>query len=150
MNKEYSRVVSALTLFFANPTDKLQAIVLSKGGWEGWLQCELWNVLNDGFVVDDYQYEGKSYMREERYLDGTTFCDLVDDDRNFWIELKAYGIFRDLNDFINKFKDDIQKIGRIYVPAIAVVVIPKIYEKESMFEDIKPIMLYGMTRLQYL
>jgi len=97
---------------------------LSKGGWEGWLQCELWYIMSI--------YDKKEVEREVAYPSpqNKKRCDLViKSDKDIWIELKAFGIFRksSVPDFVKKVEKDVKKI-KDYRPAntqgFAFVVVP--------------------------
>ncbi|MEL6141520.1 MAG: hypothetical protein AAFU67_07860, partial [Bacteroidota bacterium] len=106
-------------------TEKANALSLSKGGWEGWLQCELW-----GTVTVDYQITTE---REVSYPDENTRCDLVctpgPPNSQLWIEIKAYGIFRqgDENHFLDGIARDVYKLMHMRPPfteGLSLVVIP--------------------------
>ena len=55
---------------------------LSKGGWEGWLQCELWGYLG----ID--KSPNLEVEREVRYPNTNYYCDLVVGGE-IWVEIKA-------------------------------------------------------------
>ena len=87
-------------------TEKAAALCLSKGGWEGWLQCELWGHLN---IKKKLEAE-----REVAYPGSSKRCDLVirSSDPELWVELKAYGVFRegDADRFLNAVAADVYKM----------------------------------------
>jgi len=96
---------------------------LSKGGWEGWLQCELWRYLT---------YQNRSAERELPYPKGKARCDLVVNDTGqppLWVEIKAFGHFRegDADRFLDGIALDVQKLpGRPPgTSGLMLVVIPK-------------------------
>lgn len=89
---------------------KAAALSLSKGGFEGWLQAELWYLINTTI--------GESADREVAYSNGSV-CDLVCYDvmrngekANQWVELKALGEFREasVKGFIRDVIYDLSKI----------------------------------------
>lgn len=86
---------------------KAAALSLSKGGWEGWLQCELWYYLN---VT---KQPAESTEREVKYPNNPQYCDLVSG--NQWIELKAFGEFREGDEqrFMDSVAQDVHKLGNI-------------------------------------
>ncbi len=93
---------------------------LSKGGWEGWLQCEYWNRLN---------ISGLATEREAYYPRSRERCDLVTIS-NDWIELKAFGIFRegDESSFLKSIAADVYKLDHNKpsgAKGVIFVVIPK-------------------------
>lgn len=99
-------------------------ISLSRGGWEGWLQCELWIYLN---YVMRMEVE-----REVSYGDGRDY-DLVIRERDnpeLWIELKAFGVFRegDIPQFLDSVALDVQKLDTIsqWKKTLMIVVIPNV------------------------
>jgi hypothetical protein len=81
---------------------KAGELSLSKGGWEGWLQCELWAALNSNKIANE---------REVSFPGTRKRCDLVVK-QILWIELKAYGIFRegDANEFLDAVAADVDKL----------------------------------------
>lgn len=85
-------------------TERAKELFLSKGGWEGWLQCELWSRLNM-----DYRL---STEREIKYDLLSYYCDLVIQEE-VWVELKAFGLFRenDLSNFVAGVIRDVDKIN---------------------------------------
>ena len=84
---------------------RAQALSLSKGGWEGWLQCELWNAVGDA---------GTTIERERKYPGYNQFCDLVCvlDLSEHWIEIKAFGQFQEAKArvFLDTFANDVLKL----------------------------------------
>lgn len=99
-------------------------LCLSKGGWEGWLQCELWRYLT--FVRDE------SVEREIAYPNTSNRCDLVVSPSRsvqMWVEIKAYGLFRqgDENNFLDSIAADLYKLDN-YKPkntsGLMLVVVP--------------------------
>ncbi|MGK4350838.1 hypothetical protein ACSMFN_11205 [Enterobacter sichuanensis] len=88
--------------------EKASSLSLSKGGFEGWLQAELWYNLN---II-----KGESTEREVQYPHSLTYCDLVCDATMTkpaqWVEVKAYGIFRDGDEprFLDGVAADVMKI----------------------------------------
>lgn len=88
-------------------TEAAVSLCLSKGGWEGWLQCELWRYL----TIE----KNESPEREVAYPDSRNRCDLVasDDGTPLWVEIKAFGIFRtgDEDLFLDSIGLDIQKLS---------------------------------------
>lgn len=90
--------------------EKNYALCLSKGGFEGWLQVELWYYLN--------VLQGVSAAREVAYPTGGGYCDLVCDATRDqpaqWIEIKAFGAFRDGDEkrVLESVGEDIVKIQR--------------------------------------
>ncbi|MEM7758647.1 MAG: hypothetical protein AAF298_11045 [Cyanobacteria bacterium P01_A01_bin.40] len=103
-------------------TEKAGAMCLSKGGWEGWLQCELWWHLS---IEKKLEVE-----REVSYPGSSKRCDLVLRNSNpeLWIELKAYGVFRegDADRFLNAIATDVLKIEDLPSTAngLVLVVLP--------------------------
>ncbi|UKO98628.1 hypothetical protein [Nostoc sp. UHCC 0870] len=98
----------------------VDAICLSKGGWEGWLQCELWVRLSLARRM--------TVEREVPYADGG-YCDLVvQGNPELWVELKAFGVFRegDIPRFLDSVALDVQKLGTITIEkkALMILVIP--------------------------
>lgn len=104
-------------------SESAAALCLSKGGWEGWLQCELWRYLT---VVKNEPVE-----REIAYPGSRTRCDLVatHDGAPLWVEIKAFGIFRegDPDVFLDSIGLDIQKLAEkpAGARALVLVVVPK-------------------------
>ncbi|WP_312186931.1 hypothetical protein [Leclercia sp.] len=90
--------------------EKNYALCLCKGGFEGWLQVELWYYLNIIMRV--------SAAREVAYPTGDGYCDLVCDASEGkpaqWIEIKAFGAFRDGDErrVLESVGEDIVKIQR--------------------------------------
>ncbi|WP_233874624.1 hypothetical protein [Paraburkholderia adhaesiva] len=84
------------------------SLCLSKGGWEGWLQCELWSYLTTT--------RNESPEREVAYPGRAERCDLVVmvNGVTTWVEIKAYGIFRegDTNRFLDSIGLDIMKLNQ--------------------------------------
>lgn len=107
-------------IYLVNTEQKAAALALSKGGWEGWLQCELWLhlVMNSITVERELAYPG---MRLR--------CDLVvgDSQPRIWTEIKAFGIFREDEQFIEVIRQDALKLNSVPVgdTALLVVVVPK-------------------------
>ncbi len=99
------------------------ALCLSKGGWEGWLQCELWRHLT---VTRNEVVE-----REIGYPGGRERCDLLAsyEGTPLWVEIKAFGIFRegDADRFLDSIGLDVMKLDRkpAATRGISVVVVPK-------------------------
>jgi hypothetical protein len=99
------------------------SLCLSKGGWEGWLQCELWRYL----TID----KNESPEREVAYPGGGERCDLVVSYNGapLWVEIKCFGIFRegDANRFLDSIAKDIWKLDRKPAGAggLALVVVPR-------------------------
>ncbi len=91
-------------------TEAAATIALGKGGWEGWLQCELWKRLLLAGVPD--------VERELAYpaAQGRERCDLVDGSTQpaQWIEIKAWGHFRagEGDKFLDAIAHDREKLGR--------------------------------------
>jgi len=104
-------------------TEKAAALCLSRGGWEGWLQCELW-----GYLSIEKKIEVE---REVPYPRSREKCDLVvrSTDRDLWVELKACGLFRegDINRFLDAVAVDVHKIGNrpMNTNGRVLVVVPK-------------------------
>ncbi|MDU4841260.1 MAG: hypothetical protein E6X49_08935 [Leclercia adecarboxylata] len=102
-------VMDIIALMNANK-EKNYALCLCKGGFEGWLQVELWYYLNI--------LMGVSASREVAYPIGGGYCDLVCDARGGypaqWIEIKAFGAFRDGDErrVLESVGEDIVKIQR--------------------------------------
>jgi hypothetical protein len=97
-------IESVLTIM---ESEKASALSLSKGGWEGWLQCELWANLS---LKKQFSVE-----RELPYPKKNTRCDLViaSLEAIVWIEIKAYGIFRDGDEaaFLDSVAQDVYKLS---------------------------------------
>ncbi|TAN06837.1 MAG: hypothetical protein EPN36_03655 [Rhodanobacteraceae bacterium] len=99
------------------------SLSLSKGGWEGWVQCELWRHLVD---------KGESAEREAPYPVpySNLRCDLVADADGtpLWVEIKAFGVFRHGDEvrFLDSVSTDVMKLGSKPEGAIglAVVIVP--------------------------
>lgn len=97
-------------------------LALSKGGWEGWLQCELWRYLT---------HKGESAERELAYPGKSTRCDLfvqANGQPPLWAEIKAFGSFRDgdVARFLDSIAQDIAKLDDKPQgsAALALVVVP--------------------------
>jgi hypothetical protein len=65
-------------------TPRGAALSLSKGGWEGWLQCEAWLMLTEAqhTVEREAPYPGRPGLRCDLLVTGGT---------PLWVELKAFG-----------------------------------------------------------
>jgi hypothetical protein len=117
-----------------------QAICLSTGGWEGWLQCQLWYALTQR--IHPVQAD-----REVQYPNAQQRCDLVvalnpnkpgqpayDIGQNVevWIEIKALGgnQVNNLDNFINGIRNDVLKLNNRNVPGLSIVVVPKLFRDE--------------------
>jgi hypothetical protein len=104
-------------------SEAASSLCLSKGGWEGWLQCELWRYLT---II-----KSESVERELAYPGTRERCDLVVSFNGvpMWIEIKAFGIFRegDANRFLDSIGMDIMKLAKKPHGAngLALVVVPK-------------------------
>ena len=106
-------------------SEKAAAFCLSKGGWEGWLQCELW-----GYLSLEKKQEVE---RELAYPRSKKRCDLVVRQSNgsdLWVELKAYGVFRegDGDRFLDAIAADVHKISNERpsgTNGLVLVVVPK-------------------------
>lgn len=103
-------------------TEKAAALCLSKGGWEGWLQCELWSHLS--------LEKGETVEREVAYPESRERCDLViGSNSQLWVELKAYAIFRegDANRFLDAVAYDIDKLSALpeETEKLVLVVVPQ-------------------------
>ncbi|MDJ0556318.1 MAG: hypothetical protein QNJ68_18145 [Microcoleaceae cyanobacterium MO_207.B10] len=104
-------------------SDYAAALSLSKGGWEGWLQCQLWGYLS--------LTKGVTVEREVYYPNSAQRCDLVvgATDPKQWIELKACGVFREggKQQFLDKIAYDLFKL--MHKPngstGLVLVVVPK-------------------------
>ncbi|MEO2051924.1 MAG: hypothetical protein ABGX00_09145 [Allomuricauda sp.] len=103
---------------------KAYELSLSKGGWEGWLQCELWYLLNQNDISSERELPYPPPHGKKR-------CDLVISDQvNKWVEIKAYGVFRDksVEDFITAIAADVDKLIHDRpqnTNGISLVVVPK-------------------------
>lgn len=88
-------------------TEHAAALSLSKGGWEGWLQAELWYYLNITKTPTE------STEREVKFPQTQTYCDLMTS-TNQWVEIKAFGIFRegDENRFMDGIALDVMKMDK--------------------------------------
>lgn len=104
-------------------TEQAATLCLSKGGWEGWLQCELWRYLSiekEETVERELRYPGSNYR-----------CDLVVGFAapQLWVELKAFGEFRagDADAFLDDIAADVHKLPSkpLGAKGLAVVVVPK-------------------------
>lgn len=84
-----------------NNKDKIDALYIANGGFEGWFQCELYYAL-----VSSGEYT--SVQREIPYDDGT-FVDLCVD--GMFIELKVDSAHRTGTDMVEGFFSDIEKIS---------------------------------------
>lgn len=99
-------------------------LCLSSGGWEGWLQCELWSHLVS---------KGDAAEREVSYPDpyNNLRCDLVSMHKSaeLWVEIKAFGIFRqgDEQRFLDAIARDVMKLDArpANTYGLALVVVPK-------------------------
>lgn len=87
-------------------SERAVSLSLSKGGWEGWLQCELWGYLS--------LIKKKTVEREAPYPRSRERCDLVEGvaPDQLWIEVKAFGIFRegDADQFLDSIARDVYKL----------------------------------------
>lgn len=100
-------ILEAIThIVKGNP--KAAELSLSKGGWEGWLQCELWHYLNFDLSVSterEAPYPGQHLKK----------CDIVstEGDRPTWVEMKAHGVFVEnrIPDILNGIGKDLIKLG---------------------------------------
>lgn len=112
----YEKFLEYLKLFLNNkqPTE----ISNSKGGWEGWLQAELWYdiTFSENLVVG----------REVALPGGGGRCDLVIE--ALWVELKCFSAFTypNIEGFITACKEDAVKL-RDYAggDGVAVSILPK-------------------------
>jgi len=104
-------------------SDAAGSLCLSKGGWEGWLQCELWRYLTLG--------KDEVVERELAYPGSRDRCDLVISSSAappLWVEIKAFGIFRegDADRFLDSIGLDMMKLE--FKPhgarGLALVVVP--------------------------
>lgn len=101
---------------------KAHALALSIGGWEGWLQCEIWNLVSEA---------GQSIERELKYPGYNQYCDLVCelDQQASWIELKAFGQFQQTrtDSFFDSFANDVLKLQGAPngVARLALLVVPR-------------------------
>lgn len=84
-----------------NNKDKIDALYIANGGFEGWFQCELYYAL-----VSSEKYT--SVQREIPY-DDDTFVDLCVD--GIFIELKVDSAHRTGTDMVEGFFADIKKIS---------------------------------------
>lgn len=87
--------------------DENVSMCLSKGGWEGWLQCELWKYLGNVKKITAEREMPYPYPNSRKK------CDLcVGFDQNQWVEIKAFGQFRegDERKFIRNVEKDIDKM----------------------------------------
>lgn len=104
-------------------TEAAASFCLSKGGWEGWLQCELWRYLSIN--------QRETVEREVAYPGSRARCDLVANDNGvpLWVEIKCYGAFRegDGDAFLDGIGADVGKLdGRPHgTHGLALVVVPK-------------------------
>ncbi len=104
-------------------TEAAASLCLSKGGWEGWLQCELWRHLSIN--------QRESAEREVAYPGTRARCDLVASDNGvpLWVEMKCYGIFRqgDEDAFLDGIAADVGKLETRPpgTHGLALVVVPK-------------------------
>ncbi|MGS0894636.1 hypothetical protein ACVBGC_19200 [Burkholderia stagnalis] len=104
-------------------TEAAAALCLSKGGWEGWMQCELWRYLSIN--------RQEAVEREVAYPGGRERCDLVASAGGvpLWVEIKCYGIFRegDGDRFLDAIAKDLSKLDMKPPGArgLALVVVPK-------------------------
>lgn len=104
-------------------SEAASSLCLSKGGWEGWLQCELWRYLTIN--------KSESAEREVPYPGSKNRCDLVAVSHGapLWVEIKAFGIFRegDADRFLDSIGIDIMKLANKPHGAngLALVVVPK-------------------------
>ncbi|WP_444931173.1 hypothetical protein ACJJIF_05150 [Microbulbifer sp. SSSA002] len=102
--------------------ERVGVLCLSQGGWEGWLQCEIWAYLNAE------KNPAESVEREVRYPGADMYCDLVANG-NLWIELKAFGAFREGDEkrFMDSIAKDVWKIDQRPegTKGLVLVVVPK-------------------------
>ncbi|CAJ2864720.1 hypothetical protein [Burkholderia pseudomallei] len=103
------------------------ALCLSKGGWEGWLQCELWREINiEHRTPAEREVAYPAPNAESR-------CDLVveaaQNDRQIWIEIKVYSIYRagEAAQFVDSVTADLRKLDRAPpgVKTLLLVVVPR-------------------------
>ncbi|NEO15398.1 MULTISPECIES: hypothetical protein [unclassified Moorena] len=105
-------------------SEGVAALSLSKGGWEGWLQCQLWAYLS--------LTKKQTVEREVLYPNSRQRCDLVVGfaDPKLWVELKAFGIFRtgDEEEFLNSIAYDVLKLKNRPngSTALVLVILPKV------------------------
>lgn len=95
--KELAEIIENIII---NNKDKIDALYIANGGFEGWFQCELYYAL-----VSSGEYT--SVQREIPYDDGT-FVDLCVD--GMFIELKVDSEYR-TTDMVKGFFSDIKKIS---------------------------------------
>lgn len=122
MNELQQQTLSILEATMSE--DKASIMALSKGGWEGWLQCEYWNALN---------LQGVSTEREQQYPNQTTRCDMLckpGGNPLLYIELKALSEFQGYNvsNFYNNAAQDLIKLHQMKpssIPGLALIVIPR-------------------------
>ncbi len=99
------------------------ALSLSKGGWEGWIQCELWGYLS--------LVKNETVEREVPYPNSGQRCDLVvgSSPPQLWVEIKAFGIFRegDADRFLDSIAQDVYKLDNkpIGSSGLVLVIVPK-------------------------
>ncbi len=104
-------------------TEAAASLCLSKGGWEGWLQCELWRHLSIN--------QRETVEREVAYPGTRARCDLLASDNGvpLWVEIKCYGAFRegDADAFLDGIAADVGKLdGRPHgTRGLSLVVVPK-------------------------
>jgi hypothetical protein len=103
--------------------ERATSLGLSKGGWEGWLQCELWRHLT---------LKGESAEREFPYPGSAQRSDLVvnvNGQLPLWVEIKAFGVFRegDADRFLDGIGLDVMKLGARPdgTDGLMLVVVPK-------------------------
>jgi hypothetical protein len=83
-----------------------------KDGWEIWLQCESYNILQESAK---YQYSrGTAYPHPY----GGKKCDFLfrRDNISLWLELKVL-LQGDVDDLIDRFVQDLDKIYKIDIPS---------------------------------
>lgn len=103
---------------------KAYELSLSKGGWEGWLQCELWYALNLEDITSEREYPYPAPHQKKR-------CDVVIFEQvDKWIEIKAFGVFREksVEDFITAIAADVDKLLHdkpLTASGLSLVVVPK-------------------------
>ena len=100
----YDELIYEIAVVCQARDEALNTLCLSKGGWEGWLQCQLY--LDMRIPQQDWWWNPDGVSREKMrrevaYPSGGERCDLVIGNLvqgEWWIEIKAYGSGRTASD----------------------------------------------------
>ncbi|MFD0363821.1 hypothetical protein ACFQZZ_20420 [Nocardia sp. GCM10030253] len=110
--------------FFAANTARVVTARQSGGGWEGWLQVELWTYVQA-------QDPGFGLVREQFYPDNVTRADFGLG--NLRVELKAQTLNESVAAFVTRVDADVEKMERIVEGSLGYVV--AVYWGQNQFNN---------------